>query len=309
MKIFKPKFWNKKYSFFSYALLPFSFFFQFLTYCKKKIIKKKKLSVPIICVGNIYIGGTGKTPLSIEVAKMFENFNKKTAIIKKNYKSHDDEFKLIEAKKITLFKNTSRILAIEEAIKNKIEFIILDDGLQDPTLHKDLNIVCFNERQLIGNGMILPSGPLRESLSSLKNYQITVINGDRNILFEKKIKDINKEMDIYYSNYLPSNLDKFLGKDLLAFAGIGSPDNFFNLLEKNNLKITKKVSYPDHYSYSLTELRKLIKFSLINNLKIITTEKDYFRIKKFKLPEIEFLNLKLEITNRESLEKKIIKYL
>jgi len=309
MKIFKPKFWKKKYSFISFILWPFSLLFQLLTYCHKKMVIKKKLSIPIICVGNIYIGGTGKTPLSIEVAKIIEKFKKKPAIVKKNYKAHSDEFNLIEDKKITLFKNVSRVSAIEEAIKNKFDCIVVDDGLQDSSFHKDLNIVCFNERQLIGNGMVLPSGPLRESLSSLKNYQITVINGDKNILFEKKIKNVNKDMHIYYSNYLPTNINKFLNQNLFAFAGIGNPENFFNLLEKNNLKIAKKISFPDHYSFSLIELREIIEFSSINNLKIITTEKDFFRIKKFNLPEIEFINLKLEISNKEGFEKKIAQYL
>ena len=96
---------------------------------------------------------------------------------------------------------------------------------------------------------------------------------------------------------------------MLAFAGIGNPDNFFNLLEKNNLKIFKKISFPDHYNYSKKELDNLIEYSVKNNLKIITTEKDYFRISHFKFSEIEYLNVKLEIKNNDKFEEEIRKCL
>jgi len=157
--------------------------------------------------------------------------------------------------------------------------------------------------------MVLPSGPLREPFSSLKRCQIVVINGDRNFQFEKKIKEASSDIEIYYSKYHPINIERFMSQNILAFAGIGNPENFFNLLEVNNLKLIKKISYPDHYNYSLKELNKLINFSLKNNLKLITTEKDFFRIKHYDLPQIQYLEVKLEIANKNKLEQKIIKYL
>ena len=309
MKVFKPKFWNKKNNLISFFLLPFSFFLQLLIILKNNITKKEKFSIPIICVGNIYLGGTGKTPLSVKIAEILKKLNKKTAIVKKFYKEHDDEFKLIASKEIILFKNSSRALAIKEAILNKFDCVVLDDGFQDSSINKNLNIICFNEKQLIGNGMTLPSGPLREPFSSLKKCQVVVINGNKNSEFEKKIKYVSNNVSVYYSNYLPTNIEKFKGRNLLAFAGIGNPENFFNLLKKNNLKIKKKIAFPDHYNYSLKELNELIVFSLKNNLKLITTEKDFFRIEHYKLPQIQYLNVKLEIENKDNFEKEIIKYL
>tara|TARA_B110000285_G_C14953756_1_gene528122 strand:- start:31 stop:960 length:930 start_codon:yes stop_codon:yes gene_type:complete len=309
MKIFKPKFWSVKNSLIAYFLFPLSIFIQALLILRNKITKVKKFSIPVICVGNIYIGGTGKTPLSIEIAKILEKFNKKTAIIKKSYKEHVDEFKLIESKQVSLFINSSRHTAINDVVKNKFDYAILDDGFQDFSVNKDLNIVCFNEKQLIGNGMTFPSGPLRESLSSLKRCQIIVINGGRNIEFEKQIKIISNNISIYYSKYLPTNIEDFKNKNLIAFAGIGNPENFFDLLESNKLKIIKKISYPDHYNYTLQELNDLVSFSLENNLKIITTEKDFYRIKHFHQKQIEYLNIKLEISNKDQLAKEIIKFL
>jgi len=309
MKILKPKFWDTKNSLIGLFLLPLSIFFQILIILKNKTITRKKNSIPVICVGNIYIGGTGKTPLSIEIVKILETLNKKTAIVKKSYKEHEDEFKLIESNQITLFKNSSRYRAINEAIKKNIDCVVLDDGFQDFSISKDLNIICFNEKQLLGNGMTIPSGPLREPISSLKRCQIIMINGKSNLEFEKKIRDVSKNVSIYYTNYLPTNIEHLKNKNLLAFAGIGNPENFFDLLEINNLKVKKKISFPDHYKYSLRELNKLIDFSLKNNLKLITTEKDFLRIKHFGLSNIEYLKIKIEIFDKDDFKEKIASYL
>ena len=309
MKIFKPRFWNTKNSLISFFLLPLSLFFQFLIILKKTFKKKVKFSIPVVCVGNIYLGGTGKTPLCIELARILKRLNKKVAIVKKFYKAHDDEFKLIESKNIKLFKSVSRTLSIKNAEMNKFDCVILDDGFQDSSIVKDLNIICFNEEQLAGNEMTQPSGPLRESLSSLKNSHIVVINGNINEIFEKKIKDISNNISIYYSKYLPVNLNKFTNTNLFAFAGIGNPDNFFNLLERSNLLVKKKMAFPDHYNYSTKDLNDLVEYAISNNLNIITTEKDYFRIEHYKIPQIQSLRVKLEITNKVELEKEIITHL
>tara|TARA_B100000780_G_scaffold146226_1_gene102128 strand:- start:5505 stop:6434 length:930 start_codon:yes stop_codon:yes gene_type:complete len=309
MKVFKPKFWGEKNSLISYFLLPFAFLLQFLIKLKKKNSKKETFTIPVICIGNIYLGGTGKTPLAIEVVKILKKLNNKTAVIKKLYKNHIDEFKLIESKNIILFKDRSRSTAIKKAIAAKFECVVLDDGFQDMSIHKDINIVCFNEKQLLGNGFTLPAGPLREPATSLKKCQIVVINGEKNHEFENIIKNISNTIDIYYSKYLPVNIEKFQNQNLLAFAGIGNPDNFFDLLEMNNLKLFKKIIFPDHYNYSLTELNDMISFSKKNNLKIVTTEKDFYRIKHFELPQIQSLNVKLEILNVDKFQNNIIRYL
>ena len=103
--------------------------------------------------------------------------------------------------------------------------VILDDGFQDYSIKKDLNILCFNKNQLIGNGLLLPSGPLREGLNSLERADIIIINGEKDSEFEKILK-INKNLEIYYSIYNPVNLNEFKNKELLAIAGIGNPENF-----------------------------------------------------------------------------------
>jgi len=298
MKINKPKFWDDKIGFISVLLLPFSLAFFLIVFLRKKFTKNLKFKIPVICVGNIYLGGTGKTPLSIFLATELLKFGKNPSIIRKYYKSHLDEFKLIKNNINNLIINKSRTDALKEAEKNGSDVAILDDGLQDYKINKDLKIVCFNSNQLIGNGLILPSGPLREGLHTLKSADIVIINGSRNKIFEEKILNINKKLEIFYSFYKPVNLEKFKNKKLLALAGIGNPENFFQLLEENGLKIFEKMIYPDHYMFSKNEIENIIIKAKKENLKIVMTEKDYHKIKKFNFDNLEYLKILLEINEK-----------
>lgn len=315
MKLFKPKFWDKdKLNFFALTLLPISFTLQILIKIKNIFIMSKTTSIPVICVGNIYIGGTGKTPTSIHLDMILKKLGKKVVIIKKNYSNQADEQMLIKKNSSSLISAKNRFLGVVQAVKEGYDLVILDDGLQDKTLFKNLNIVCFNEKQLTGNGLTLPSGPLRESLNSLKKYQIVIINSTKNYKlkkFEEKIKNISNKINIYYSKYVPDPLKikKFRDKKILSFAGIGNPKNFFDLLEKNKLNIVKKISFPDHYNYSKNEIKNLIISAKKEGLQIVTTEKDYLRIKNFQFKEIDYLSVSLKIHNENLLIKEIKKYL
>ncbi len=301
MEINKPKFWDNKIGLISIILLPISFIYTFLILLKKKITISKKINLKIICVGNIYIGGTGKTPTSILLFNELAKIGKKPAIIRKLYKNHSDEYKLIKNYTEKLIVKKNRIEGLLEAEKLKCDTAILDDGFQDYTIKKDLNIICFNSEQLIGNGMVLPSGPLRENLSSLKNANIIIINGSKNKSFEKKLLNINKNLKIFYSFYKPLNLDQFKNKKLLALAGIGNPKNFFKIIEENNLKIDKKLIFPDHHTFSETEIQNLIVETEKNNYQIVMTEKDYFKISHLKLKKIGCLKVSLVIDKIEML--------
>ncbi len=304
MRVLKPKFWEKN-NLISLLLLPISLFFQFLIQIKKKLTIENSFKIPIICIGNIYIGGTGKTPLSILIAKELKKLKKKPAIIKKYYSEHADEHNLINDSVDCLFLDKLRSKAINKAEKEGHDIAILDDGFQDYSIKKNLNILCFNSNQLIGNGMTLPSGPLRENMNAIKKTQIVIINGDKNKLFEKKIFNVSKNVKIFYSKYLPKNIEEFKNKKLFAFAGIGEPNNFFKLLNENKLKIYKKIEFPDHYKFSKFEIKKMIDEALKNNCELITTEKDYFRIKNYELQHVNFLKIRLEIFEKDKLINQI----
>ena len=275
---------------------------------KKRLTIQYSFKIPIICVGNIYLGGTGKTPLSIMIAHELKKLKRNPAIIKKYYSEHFDEHNLINNRLNCLILDKQRSRAIKNAEKKRFNVVILDDGFQDYSIKKDLNILCFNSNQLVGNEMTIPSGPLRESLSAIKKAQIIIINGNKNKLFENRILDISNKIKIFYSKYLPENIEEFKKKNLFAFAGIGNPSNFFKLLSDNNLNVHTKLSFPDHYKFSKPEIQKMIDEALNNNLELVTTEKDYFRIKHYGFKYIKFLKVKLEILEKDKLINQILNY-
>ena len=300
----KPKYWDKKIGIISILLFPITIIVLITNFLKKKLTIAKKFNIPIICIGNIYVGGTGKTPTSIFLGNELKKLGRNPAILRKFYDTHADEYNLIKKYFNSLILNKSRL----EGIKSKMHIfdsIILDDGFQDYTIKKNLNIICFNQNQMVGNGMVLPSGPLRESIYSLKRANIILINGEKNIKFENKILEINKNLEFFYSTYKPINLDEFKNKQLLAIAGIGNPENFFNLIENNNLKINEKIIFPDHYRISKTEMQKILEKAEVKNYQVIMTEKDFFKIEKYELKNIKYLKILLEINEREKFLKRI----
>ncbi len=234
MKFLTPNFWlQKNISLISIVLFPIAMLLQFLRVLKKEITHKKIYEQPVICIGNIYLGGTGKTPLSIKVYELLtKKLKKKICIVRKNYKSHQDEHSLIKSKIKNFYVDNSRAKAIDSAIKNKCEVIILDDGYQDYSIKKNLNIICFNSNQLIGNGLTIPSGPLRESLYNIKNCQIVIVNGEKNKKFEKKLKKINKNLQIFYSYYKLKNSKKLKKKEIYCFCRDRKSTEFFQTFKK-----------------------------------------------------------------------------
>ncbi len=308
MKIFKPKFWSEV-NLLSLLFLPFSLVTMSIYLLKEIIPGGKSFKIPIICVGNIYVGGTGKTPLSIYIFNLLKKKKFNPALIRKYYKSHSEEIDLTKSKVGSFFSNKKRISSIFDAKKSGNKVIVMDDGMQDTSVKKSLNIICFNSFDLVGNGFLLPAGPLREPLMSLKKGKIVVINGEKNNSFERKIKKISKNLKIFYSKYILKDIYKYKGKKLLAFAGIGSPNNFFKLLKKNNLKVEKEISFPDHYGYKKRDIQNLIDISKKKDLKLITTEKDFFKIKKMGYKKIAYISIDVKILKQKKFEGEILKYL
>jgi tetraacyldisaccharide 4'-kinase len=309
MKILKPKFWDQDYyTFSSLFLLPISLFYQILISLKKLITIKKKFSIPIICVGNIYIGGTGKTPLAIKIFEILKELNKNPVIIKKNYKNHEDEISLIRnyGKILT---SKKRVDAINDATEKKFNCAVLDDGYQDFEIEKNLNIICFNVDQKIGNGFTIPSGPLRQNLRSLKECNLILINGKKDVEFEQKLLKYNSKLIFFYYNYYSKNLLDLKNKKLIAFAGIGNPKSFFNFLKFNQLNIIKEISYPDHYQYTKKELNYLIELEKKYMAKLITTEKDSFRINPFFRKKFIIVPIKVKFQDEKDFKDTIEKFI
>jgi len=307
MKLKKPKFWDyKKPSFFSYLLLPFSTIIGLITKLKSKP-EFSNSKIKTICVGNIYIGGTGKTSLTIKIKEILDKNNIKACFIKKFYPNQTDEQKLLSKNGI-LISDVKRITALDEAISKGFEVAIFDDGLQDNSIKYDMEIVCFNNINWIGNGLTLPSGPLRESINNLKFYKNVFLNGNEESLIDIKdqIKKINPNININSGKYTPLNINEFdKNQSYLAFSGIGNHKTFIDMLKNNELKIINDLEYPDHYQYSKKDFDEIIINAKKYNAHIITTEKDYLRLENFNRNEILYIKSSLKITDEVNLIKKL----
>ena len=308
MKLKKPKFWDyKKPSFFAYLLLPFSIIIGLIAKINSKP-KYPNSKIKTICVGNIYIGGTGKTSLTIKIKEILDKNNIKACFIKKFYLNQTDEQKLL-SKNGTLFSNLKRITALDEAISEGFEVAIFDDGLQDSSIRYDMEIVCFNNLNWIGNGLTLPSGPLRESINNLKFYENVFLNGNEEslIAIKNQIKNINTNININSGKYIPLNIGEFdKDQNYLVFSGIGNHKTFVEMLKNNKLKIVSDLEYPDHYQYSKRDFDEIIINAKKFNAHIITTEKDYLRLENFNRKEILYVKSSLDISDEKSLTNKLL---
>ena len=309
MNLKKPKFWDqKKPNTLAYLLLPVSILLRLIESFKirSKFIKPK---IQTICVGNIYLGGTGKTSLSIKINEMLSKKKIKSCFVKKFYSNQYDEQKLLESRG-KLFISSKRVDAINLAENQGYEVAILDDGLQDNSINYNLEFVCFNNLNWIGNGLTIPAGPLRENINNLENYKHVFLNGNLENLdyIKKHIYKINSNINIYLGKYNPLNINKFnKDKNYLVFSGIGNHKTFVSMLREYKLNVVKDIEFPDHYKYTNYDINKILKLSNDLDCEIITTEKDYFRLDKEKIYNINFIKSELKILNEEKLISTILK--
>ena len=308
MNLKKPKFWDyKKPNIYAYLLFPITFLIKLLKSINLKT-KTNKFKIKTICIGNIYIGGTGKTSLSIKIKKLLDQKNIKSCFIKKYYKNQIDEQNLLKANG-KLFMSKKRLYATKQAETENFEVAIYDDGLQDKTINYDLKFICFNNINWIGNGMCIPAGPLREDVSNLKKYNHVFLNGNLENLeyLREQIIKINPNINIHLGKYKPTNLNEFdLEDSFLAFSGIGNHNTFISMLKKHGIKVIKHIEFADHYNYTDEDIIKILDEAKNLKCKILTTEKDYIRLMHKKINDIKFIKSEIEILDEDNLIKSIL---
>ena len=311
-----PKFWyKKKGTFYSSLLFPLSLLFRFGTKIRNIISIKKKSPIPVICIGNIVVGGAGKTPVSLKIGELLieagynPNFISKgyAGLIKENTlvqswhspSSVGDESILLSEVAPTWIGN-DRIKSFHLAKKNGADCLIMDDGFQNPSIEKDFSIVVINAEQEFGNKRVMPSGPLRESIKrGISRSNMVVVIGD---ITAKIKKDIPSQTPIFQAKFtIKDNNKLFKGKDITAFAGIAYPEKFFNSLEEQGAKIVKKITYPDHHIYNENDLLDLAENANKTKSILVTTRKDFVRIPKTYRPMINTLDGEISFENQKVL--------
>ena len=289
-----PKFWNDK-TILSSALLPLSWVWRGITAARLAWIKPEQAQLPVICVGNISVGGTGKTPFTAYLCQLLRGHDYTTCILTRGYGGKQkgpiiadpnlhsaadigDEALMLSQNNLVCVSHDRVAGARFIAANLPADVIIMDDGMQNPWLKKDITLAVFDGVVGLGNGRILPSGPLRQSLkAALPFIDIVVINGiDKTNLKQGLPQDLTCLSPRLLPN--PETAEEIKGRSLLGFAGIGRPQGFFDTLEECGAVLVKTLPFADHHPYSEADLTRLHLEATQLGAELITTQKDWVRL-------------------------------
>ncbi|NCP62869.1 MAG: tetraacyldisaccharide 4'-kinase [Alphaproteobacteria bacterium] len=284
--------------------------FRFAGIVKKAFTRTRAVDKTVICIGNLTVGGAGKTPVTLSIARYFKGRGKKVAIISRGYKGRlkgpllvdptihtardvGDE-PLLLSLSCTTWISANRYKGAKAAIKKGAEIILLDDGLQHSTLKQDLKICVIDARRGFGNRKVMPAGPLREPLEKglgRVDAFIVVGNAEGHRLSFDEIKkpllqaaiSINKDDWAVLKN-----------KRLVAFAGIANPEKFFETLRLENFDVQHTIPFPDHHFYTTEDLETLQQTAKEHCADLVTTQKDRVRLPKALQKGIHQLRIQLD---------------
>jgi tetraacyldisaccharide 4'-kinase len=310
------------------------------------IFNQKKITCPVISIGNITLGGTGKTPTVIQIAALLSRNDQRVVVVSRGYGRKDeaeiivvsdgrsvlvdtqtggDEPVLIASKLpgIPVVVGKKRYQAALLAIQRfRPDVVVLDDGFQHIQLKRDLDIVLVDAGNPFGNGKLFPAGILRESLGALKRAHAVLITkiestGDVNAL--KETIQRNTRARIFTSKQVPVDLIDYRGNDIkplsalrgskvLAISGIARPDSFIKLLTSLGADIVAACTYPDHFDYNKKDLAAVFQRAADEKVSmIVTTEKDAIRLKNLHADGIWALRIDLSIAEKNEWESFLLK--
>jgi len=317
-----PRFWRKsKWHPLALGVAPLGWIYAVATARRLRRGAWEKLPVPVICVGNINAGGTGKTPTVIALAGFLATRGVAAHVVSRGYGGTAEgplrvEEMVHNAAKVgdepllmAAFAPTwvakDRALGAKAAIAAGAEVILLDDGFQNPALHKDLSIIVVDATVGFGNGRVLPAGPLRETVAAglKRGDAIVSIGSDKAQAalgvswpeiaalprLQAALKPLQMGMD-------------WRGARVLAFAGIGHPEKFFRSLAQEGAEIVASHSFADHAPYSTAALQRLLKEATQKNAQLVTTEKDAARLPASFRPQVLAFPVRLIIADETKLE-------
>ena len=294
-----PVFWYSGHrSLSSTVLTPFGWIYGMGWRFQKLVTAPKKSHQPVICIGNLVAGGAGKTPVALALAGLLEREQKSIGFLTRGYGGNlpgpvcvkpdehsscdvGDEALLLADKHPTIVAGDRRAGA-DEFSKTDIDTIIMDDGFQNPSLHKDLCLIVIDHNQGIGNGRVIPAGPLRGFLDDqVSTAHGFIIIGGR--LVDKNLKQClqNSGKPVFTGQLEPADTAPDLtGKKVIAYTGIGMPDKFFATLEKSGAEIIEAIRFPDHHPFSPGDAQWLLGLQDDNpECLLLTTAKDHVRLK------------------------------
>jgi len=298
--------------------------------CSTGLLKAHRAGVPVLCVGNLTTGGTGKTPIVVWLCQMINQKSKiknqkcRVAILTRGYKTHagelSDEPALLSAQceGVSVVVNPDRVAGAAEAVgTHRAQVLVMDDGFQHRRLARDLDIVAIDATLPFGYGKVLPAGLLREPVAGLRRAQAAVLtrcdqaSEDDLRRIEEQIRQVNPDLVIARSIHAPVGirtrqgaeigLDQLRGKPLFAFCGIGNPRSFFRLIEHLGGVLVGSRAYDDHYRYTAGDLDQIRREATAKEASLIlTTQKDWTKISRLAgspdHPPLAYLAVEIQIT-------------
>ena len=294
MPIKTPHFWTEL-SWQSVILFPVSYIWRFGHYAQQKILNTKETEIPVICVGNLTVGGSGKTPVVITLCRFLSGIGKSTSILTRGFGGKEkgpifvstnlhqsldvgDE-PLMMANSLDVCVSRNRPLGANHILdKKKYDCIVMDDGLQNPTLKKDLNIAVFDGKFGIGNGFLLPAGPMRQKLEvGIQNIDLVIFNGKDETGLGQKIPP---HIPIFTGELQPDEeiVEKMKNRRVYGFAGIGNPSRFFKTLNDIGADLVGEAHFADHHPYTDADLTQLYEEAMQSGAELVTTQKDWMRL-------------------------------
>ena len=317
-----PDFWTSRGPV-SVILLPAACLWAVLTAIRNLLAHETRAALPIICVGNISVGGTGKTPISALLYDQLIARGHKPAILIRGYggtarqplwvdhslhhasEVGDEALMLSESRNVLVARDRINGAA-EIAATDNHDVILMDDGLQHPYITKDFSIGVFDGNVGIGNGWLLPAGPLRTGLKSgIKTIDAAIINGTDDTGLATRIPN---EITLYHGHLTAdqSLVDRLNGDPVLAFAGIGRPNRFFTTLRNAGANIVHQLAFADHHPYSEADLTRLQEDAGRLGAILMTTKKDWVRLPAEWRERVGFLPVTLELDYQDHLLEKIV---
>jgi len=307
-----PEFWKTGQGGASAILLsPPSWIYGLVGNLRRSLSKPWQPPVPVICVGNVVAGGAGKTPVALDLAGRLQANGKSVSFLSRGYGGsetgpHHVDGKMDRADQVgdeplLLCRQASTWVSRDrvkgaEAASESTDVIIMDDGYQNPSLIKAGSFLVIDGRYGFGNGHLIPAGPLRESpQKALKRADGVIIMGNDEAGLAATISGMFPNLPLLHTKVIPGpEIDNLGSKQIIAFAGIGQPDKFFRTLVDAGCNVASTRPFPDHHSYSMTDMDHLKTLAAKNDGMLVTTEKDMVRIPKDQRSGIEVLTITLQ---------------
>jgi tetraacyldisaccharide 4'-kinase len=315
MRFKAPKFWHE-ITLVAIMLLPLSLIYYVVFLLKKITAKPYKSKIPVICIGNVNVGGVGKTQVALLINNILQQKNIKCCFITRGYggnykeavrvdlQTHDakhvgDEAIML-AKYANVYVGHSRACAAKLAEKDQMQVIIMDDGLQNFSITKDFNILVVDGNIGFGNGLLLPAGMLRQSINSVLNdINLAIIIGNDSSNNKKLLKGCN----ILNASIQTQQIINIKDRRLIAFAAIAYPQKFYQTITELGAHLIETHDFADHYLYNINDLDKLQIIAKQHQAELITTEKDYVKIPKDYQEKIICLKVQLQMEDYSALEE------